>query len=301
MNDRPAFEPIRVPAWSWVNLLSLDAVAIGSFWQAVFTFEFCGRAPAAYEAAVIALSIWMVYTADRLFDSLRLDLGRPHTLRHRMHYEYRNALITVWVGCLVIDVILIASCASESQLRWGYVAVAAVLAYSAGVHLVGAVRSWIPKELQAGVVFAFGVGLPAWAETSLRVDLIASTLMAGVLFTVNCLLIACWDRDLDLSQRFDSWATRSPSVTRWLPVALIMQMAVVVVLSCIHLLPTRLAGCLVVSDGLLLMLALRGRGYRPVNRVPSEKTAPVCRLGLCADAALVAPPAVWAVLTVMIR
>jgi hypothetical protein len=124
--------------------------------------------------------------------------------------------------------------------------------------------------------------------------------MAGALFTANCLIIACWERDLDLSQRFDSWVTRSASALKWLPVALVVQMVMSVVMSVLGWLPPLLAVSLIVSDVLLLVLTLRRDGYHRLDAGSNSKIAPVSLCGLLADAALVAPPAILTLLTAAI-
>ena len=170
-----------MPLWSWANVVSLDAVAVGLLWQLLYTTQFCQRFPAVYELAIIGLSIWLVYTADRLFDAIRLDRTRPHTFRHRFHAAHQAQLTTIWFVALAVDTLLIVRFAHESQLRWGCSAIAIVVAYVTGIHLIRNASSWFPKELQAGMLFAFGVSLPAWSEISANgfVALLASVLMTG--------------------------------------------------------------------------------------------------------------------------
>lgn len=286
-----------IPIYAWANVLSLDAVAIGVFWHFVFTLEFCHRTPATYETAILAMSIWLVYTADRLFDSLSLDRGKPHTLRHRIHAVYRLPLVAVWICVVSINTALIASNASEVQLRWGFAAVAAVLVYVAGVHLAGELGRLIPKELQAGGVFAFGVSLSAWSEAGSQdaASVFIATLMAGLLFAANCFLIALWEQDLDRSQNFASWVTRDPTAGRWFGISLIAHTILVLMLYVVGRLPAALAVCLVVAAICLLVLSIgtgENQGRRSVD--PSASLGINLR-GLFADAALFLPPLLWGI------
>ena len=301
--DPAAAERMSVPWWSWANVLSLDAVAIGWMWHWVFTVEFCGRYPTLPESGIIVLSIWLVYTADRLFDSLRLDRGRPHTLRHRIHLEFRNALVAAWVVVLTIDATLVFRYATSAQLRWGYVAIAIVLAYVAGVHVARPARRWIPKELQAGMVFAFGVSLNSWSESNVAdvSVLLLSTLMAGTLFTANCLAVACWEREFDFSQGFGSWVTQYPDCPRWLPPALICYLIVSASMWVTHVLPSLMATCLIASDGLLLVVLVAGGGRASSVRARPMAVASASPFGVVADVALVIPSAVWLVLGPTLR
>lgn len=281
-------------------MLSLDAVAIGLLWQLVFTTQFSHRMPAAYELGIIGISIWLVYTVDRLFDSKRLDLSKPHAMRHRFHFQHQKTLSLVWFVGLVADAYLIVKFADESQLRWGFAAVAIVLIYvirvqTSTVPVAGPTASAmsIPKELQAGIVFAFGISLPSWAESNsaASLPLIASTLMAGLLFSSNCLAIACWERDWDSHQGFHSSLLRFPSADRWLPAILFVQIAIVMGLFLIGILPLLMACCLIASSLLLMSLLVFHRGRVSGLGRESTPSTIVQSLVTLADVALVIPPA----------
>jgi hypothetical protein len=275
------------------NSVSLDAVVVGLLWMTVFTVQFCRRLPSVNEMAIIGLSIWLVYTVDRLFDSLRLDHQRPHSLRHRFHFRHRKILSVVWFLALAIDTALIVLFASESQLRWGCSAIAIVVAYVCGVQLTRHPVPWFPKELQAGMAFAFGVSLTAWSECGRQdfVALLLSTLLAGMLFTTNCYAIACWERDLDSDQRFSSWVTEFPESGRWLPAALIGQMILVSFLIAFGLLPWFTGLCLTASELLLFSLVMKDRELTDPSSRLNQSTVLAGRFALLADAALVVPPA----------
>lgn len=263
---------------------------MGLVWQVAFAVAFCGRYPSFAESTIIGLTIWIAYTADRLLDSMHLDLSRPHTLRHRFHFHRRRQIGLIWISAIVVDAILVFNSASESQLRWGYAAIAAVLAYGGGVHFVGHARCWIPKELQAGVVFAVGVSLMAWSETNRDLaPLLCSTLMAGLLFSANCFAVACWERNLDASQGFASWLTRYPTASKWLPTALITHLASTGLLFGFQLLPGIIAACLAVGNVSLLAAVMFNRVH--IFRVtPTSEASATGVFGVFADAALVILP-----------
>ena len=281
-----------MPLWSWANVVSLDAVAVGLLWQLLYTTQFCQRFPAVYELAIIGLSIWLVYTADRLFDAIRLDRTRPHTFRHRFHAAHQTQLTTIWFVALAVDTLLIVRFAHESQLRWGCSAIAIVVAYVTGIHLIRNASSWFPKELQAGMLFAFGVSLPAWSEISANgfVALLASVLMTGFLFTGNCFAIAHWEQDLDSSQGFDSWFTRHPAAGVWLPWALIFQVTLAFALAFVGVIAPLIAACLIFGNVLLFGLVVASRGKVRQSDRRSDSDVLVRMLVVLADVALVIPP-----------
>ncbi len=292
-----------MPLWSWPNLLSLDAIAVGLLWQLAFAIEFCGRSPSWPESGIVGLTIWLAYTADRLLDSARLDLSRPHTLRHRLHLEKRNYLVGVWIVALAIDTAVVVVYATESQIRWGCVAIAIVLAYVARVHLARQSRWRLPKELQAGMVFAFGVSLLPWSEVNdkLLVPLLLSTLLAGFLFAANCFAVAQWENDLDSNQGFSSWVTSYPASPRWLPIALIWLLMITAMMYMNHFIPLLITTCLIASNLLLLVVVLVTRGRGTVTETCRTSVRPPSPYGLIADAALVIPPMMWVVTGAFVR
>lgn len=274
------------------NVLSIDAIVVGVFWQFVFTIQFCRRVPSAYEAGVIGLSIWLVYTADRLFDSLRLDTSRLHSARHRFHYEFRNPLIACWFVALVVDTALVISHGTDAQLRWGCAAVAVVVAYVAGVQFTKSAPRWFPKELQAGLVFAFGVSLTAWSiiERPSLPPLMISTVTVGLLFAANCLTIASLEIELDTQQNFASFARDVKLAPAAIPSGLLLLLCVSVGLMFLHWIPRSIGGCLIASGTLLLVVAIAANFGERWPRGHSNRTRATNVLVSLADVALMIPP-----------
>ncbi|QEF97596.1 hypothetical protein Mal15_16370 [Stieleria maiorica] len=291
MTTPPAHHRDTVPAWAWANVLSIDAVTVGLVWLFVFTDQFCHRSPAGYELAIIGLSIWLVYTADRLLDSLHLDTTQSHTIRHLFHFRHRKTLGVAWVLILVLDAALIVSNATEPQLRWGCAAIAAVLAYVASVQFLKDSVRRFPKELQAGMVFAFGVSLNAWVEAAADdvMSLVVSVVMTALVFTANCVTIAALECDVDRVQRFDSWVLRSPLAARVLPIALGLHASIVSGLGLAGIIPATIAFCLIASDVLLMSL---GRTLSTQTSCGSAGARPGPWVTL-ADVALVFPAVVF--------
>jgi hypothetical protein len=296
MSNQDDSDSTYVPFWAWPNVLSLDAVAVGLLWLMIFTFQFCGRMLHLFELGIVGLSIWMVYTADRLLDSAGLDHEKPHSLRHRFHSEHRKQLRLAWFSALVLNTGLVVNFATESQLRWGSAAIAIVIGYVMSVQLSTPSARWIPKELHAGMVFSFGVSLVAWSEMDPFdfAPLLISTLMAGFLFATNCLSIACWEQEWDRHQNFDSSVTRCPIVHRLLPTLIFIQATVAVCLFASGWLPLLVTLCLISSNFLLMGLSLLHRDRWFGKRSDSVAPGSVRFRVALADATLVIPPIVFA-------
>ncbi len=284
-----------MPWLAWANVTSLDAVLVGLIWVTIFTSSFCHRAPAIYESAIIGMSIWLVYTADRLFDSLRLDAAAPHSLRHRFHRDHRCALAVCWLAVLTIDVSTMIRFASEPQLRWGIAAVGLAVGYVGAAQWWRTLARWLPKEIQIGLVFAFGTSLVAWSEPQRAelAELLFTSGLAAILFTLNCLAVGLVEIELDDEQGFDSWVRRINGGSRPWFTAAVAHGVVTAAMVWGRLVPALIGGCLLASDVLLVVLVWIAAGRDavclPRRGAPVRFRWPV----VFADLSLVLPPMIW--------
>ena len=118
-----------IRAWHLINILSLDAATVGLTWQLVFTLQFLNRLPSVVESSIIGISIWLAYTADRILDSRRLQRELPHSSRHSFHHQFQILMCFLWILALGLNVILIARCTSDDQIKWGMVCLLLVFLY----------------------------------------------------------------------------------------------------------------------------------------------------------------------------
>ena len=292
-----------VHCWHLINLCSLDAVTVGLAWQAVFTMQFCNRYPTWAESLIIGLSIWLAYTVDRILDSRRLQTDKPHTFRHKFHHQFRQQLSIIWILALAIDATLIILFADGAQLQWGLGCLTLVILYIAGIQL-GHWKLRLPKEIQAGFLFAFGITLTCWAtlaEPSIY-PLLLSTILVGFLFSINCATFAYWERRFDAAQSFSSWTSRQPVSLQPVFFALLLEVALTVALLNWALIPPFIAACLLASILCLAGVLLTGTriGLQKVaeNQLPASEdmpaTLPELRV-LFTDLSLFFPPTVFIV------
>lgn len=224
-----------IPWTAWSSLVSIDAVLVAVVWQTLFTRTFLDRSPAIAEVWSLGSAVWLIYVADRLLDASRLDLTRPHTLRHRFHHRHARTFCVIWVLVLIVTVAVVVSQLSFALIQAGLMLAAAVLVYGAGVHFLPRTDDrdpdqcrFIPnalftlKEIQVGVLFAAGVSLVSWThvlvnDSSARGALFLATVIAAVLFSVNCLLVAHWEAVIDRAQSFSPAETWDRLLAlRWL-------------------------------------------------------------------------------------
>lgn len=209
----------EVPLWALPTALSLDAPLVAVLWQGLFAASF-GVTLLWYHPIILGLSVWLVYVADRLLDAKKLDLSQLHTVRHVLHAKYYRIFTIAWVLIFGTVGVLALSFLTPREILLGAGIAAAVAAYAAGIHLK-AKRPIFTKELQVGFVFGAGVTLSVWAQTA-SFQLLLTTFLFAALCSLNCLLIAVWERRVDRAQQQPSLALTLPHLPILLPPTLIL-------------------------------------------------------------------------------
>lgn len=166
--------------WQWPNVLGIDAalIAVSWYWLLLPSGTIFPTIP----ALVLALSVWLTYLADRLFDVRGKRIKELNSLRHRFVARHKNTLWTFWWFLLLINLSLALKGLSEAQLIRGLILLLVTLAYIFGVQKIKLVL--LQKELLVGLIFSAGVLIflndpPLW--------LLPPTLV--FLFTGNCMLV----------------------------------------------------------------------------------------------------------------
>ena len=188
-------------------------------WQLLFhrTFEVGLRWQ---EAAVLVLSVWLIYLSDRWLDALVLDVDKPHSFRHGFYVRHKRSVACGWLVILCVDTALIVTSLSAEQLRGGLVLGTFVLIYLLGVHALKPLMRY-SKELQVGLAFGLGATLLLWTQNA-SFELAVTTLLFACLCTLNCLFIALWERDLDVAQKQVSLLGSSPQSASFIPVLTVL-------------------------------------------------------------------------------
>ncbi len=165
-------------------MLGIDAalIAVSWYWlllpgEAIFP---------TIPALVLALSVWLTYLADRLFDVRGKEPTELRSLRHHFVARHKNTLWVFWCFLLLINLSLALKGLSEAQLMRGLILLLVTLAYTLGVQKIKPAP--FQKELLVGLIFSAGVLIflndpPLW--------LLPPTLF--FLFTANCLLVTEFD------------------------------------------------------------------------------------------------------------
>lgn|GEM_PF-418277 len=206
-----------VPALVWLNLICLDAPVVAVAWLYLFATTF--RVPlSAGNAAALFLTAWLIYLIDRFADAVSLEEGPPRSLRQEFCLRHRK----IWICALPIiggfDAYVIWRSTAMATFLAGAVIGVLTLIYLVLNHPRGRVwRSLPAKETAIGFLFAAGTLvalLPNFPPVTFA--FVACGLAFAGLCTLNCIAIACWERDLDQAQGKVSVATMHPRVLGYL-------------------------------------------------------------------------------------
>lgn len=181
--------------WLWPNLLSLDAPLIALVWQEGFARSL-GVELEWKHRALLGLCAWLAYCGDRILDGRRLKKPVESARHEFCRVHYRPLSIAWGVGLLVA--IYLALQLSAGELLGGMVLLSSVLVYF-GLHHHPATRqrAGCIKECMAGTGFAVGTVFFVLMQAEVSAGLIILCVAWAGLCSVNCLMIAGWDRDLD--------------------------------------------------------------------------------------------------------
>jgi hypothetical protein len=185
---------IRV--WQWPNLLALDAAAIAVAWQTVFADRlFDGPGVPSY--LVLALSVWLTYQADRLFDVGNRTATQIKSTRHRFAKQHQNSLWKIWLGLLSINLLIGFTGLSAEQRLSGFHLLIICLIYTFLNQKLS--QRFFPKELCVALIFTGGT------QVFLRgqVD-IPSIVAFALLCFMNCIIIAKKEKLIDARLRVRS-------------------------------------------------------------------------------------------------
>lgn len=153
----------RKPFWLLPNLLSLDAPLVAVAWLYVFSKTWRLYLPWIVYLA-LALAVWVIYVADRLFDVSMLE-GTPARLepRHQFHRNHRKIFTLGLAVAALITAILVVTMIPVAIFKYlliGGVLVAGFFGLSM-ISTQDGQEVAHTKNIIAGFTFAFGTAIMA--------------------------------------------------------------------------------------------------------------------------------------------
>jgi len=183
--------------------VALDAVLIALCWQAVFA-SVSGQALSLSAFCVLGMSVWLTYTADRLFDVANRPLEQLRSLRHRFTKQNAKTLWKIWFGTLAINLGIAFTGLTTQQLFNGGLLLIFCLLYTLLNQILS--HRFFPKELCVALIYAAGVVVFLHPARSLRFPFGVLALLC----LINCLIISSKERPIDAAMKVRSIAQFFP-------------------------------------------------------------------------------------------
>jgi len=181
------------------NLLSLD-VAFGAVVGSLFFAKIYGVATSAPALISLGVTVWMIYTADRLLDVRDLK-GEATSNRHRFHQRNQAKLKYCLAGAMIIEIVLIFFM-PRIIIKHGIVLFLIVM-----IYILLRKRLHISKELLVAVLYTMGVVLPAWPEDQMSFAMYLPILLFFITALINLIIFSWYEKENDLKDKQDSIAT----------------------------------------------------------------------------------------------
>jgi len=148
----------RPPVWLWFNLLGLDAPVVALVWQDFLArcYPTILRPPG---RAVLGLTVWAIYLADRLLDTRHPAVWE--SVRHRFYRRHRGFASTLFALVVGVDLLVTSLWLRPAVFDNGLVLTGGVVAYLGAFPLTGRTATAWKKPL-AAMLFTAGTFLIAW-------------------------------------------------------------------------------------------------------------------------------------------
>ncbi len=192
---------IVAKAYRLINTLSIDVV-LGAVCCALFFARLLQVSLLLYGIVSLALTVWIIYTADHLLDAKRVE-GIATTRRHHFHQQYFSLLSICLLLAMVSNIVLLFFI-RERVLLGGLFLICGV-----SIYLLLHTYLKVPKEVLISILYTCGVLLPSLMVTpviwhELPYVLIAQFALSAL---INLLVFSWFDYERDRQDGFKSMAT----------------------------------------------------------------------------------------------
>jgi hypothetical protein len=207
-HNRDPFSPM-----TWLSLACLDAPAVAITWQWIFG-QMAHATISISDRIALFATAWLIYLTDRLADSFNIPPAVPTSARQRFCARHRRSWLILIILLAMIDLAIAFTSIDRSTLALGSIISIAIAAYLGLNHFAGFIwHKWPLKEVLIGALFASGTVV---AIRRTEWSFVWPVILFAILCSLNCFSISAWERDLDIAQQRESFATAFPRFL-WLP------------------------------------------------------------------------------------
>jgi 4-hydroxybenzoate polyprenyltransferase len=184
-----------------IRLFSLDIIA-GALASLVFASSVMGiELPRTYYT-VLALTVWLIYTADHLMDGAKTR-GKSESETHNFFYNFKIPIILIFLMVLVFTYRLIMYRLDEKIIEFGIAPGIAVVAYLVlNRYYENAPKWFFIKEFWIALIYTLAI----WGGSVIYAGDIVTTAQLliigsfGMIVLGNVLIYSIYDREADLKE-----------------------------------------------------------------------------------------------------
>jgi hypothetical protein len=189
------------------HALSLDVTG-GALAVGLFAIRFLHVQANPWWWPVLALSVWVVYTADHLIDSY----SQKQTVvifRHRLHHRYRRFFVAAVGLAALTDVTVVWFFMNRQILLFGLLLALGALAYLLVVLAVQKSGFYFHKEFFVAFFYVAAIWLAPviWYAKPLQWWHLFTMMVFGLLAWVEGLMMTVFERDADREEQTHSFST----------------------------------------------------------------------------------------------
>jgi hypothetical protein len=187
--------------YRWLNILSVD-VALGAVCCALFFAKMLHVTLLSYGMIALGLTVWIIYTADHLLDTRKLNTTAS-TTRHKFHQLHFKSIVTALIVAGAIDCLVI------FFIRRPVLINGLFLGLGVALYLLLHRYVKIVKEFSIALLYTSGVLLPSISVASFTIDTFPTVIVLQFFITalINLLLFSLYDFDNDIHDGHPSFAT----------------------------------------------------------------------------------------------
>ncbi len=187
--------------YRYIRALSLDVV-LGSVICSHFLGTYLQIEIPQEMLLVLALAVWVIYTADHLWDAYKMQ-DQARFFRHQFHLKYFTLLTILVIAASSIAVALLPQF-PPATLIVGTVISVLVALYFIMLHVIGS-KPTFAKEIMIALVYTLGVfAAPVSLSPVIDLPLVFIFVQFVLLALVNLLEFAYFELELDREQQFGS-------------------------------------------------------------------------------------------------
>jgi 4-hydroxybenzoate polyprenyltransferase len=187
------FRPFR-----FIRLFSLDIVA-GALAALTFTASVMGVELHRSYYTIMALSVWLIYTADHLMDGAKTH-GSSESEKGNFFYSYKIPIILVFLIILVLDFRLIVYRLDEKIIQFGMgPGIATVIYLLLNRYYENAPKWFFIKEVWIAIIYTLAIwgGPVIFAGDKVNPSQVALLVSSGLIIFGNVIIYSIYEREAD--------------------------------------------------------------------------------------------------------